>query len=95
MDQFVRSQNVARSSGRLIRSVHPEDIHWVRGGIENPTRPEKIAVDLPRGVRLDDAPEGDATMTTASLAGLWLLSRAGILSLPAGLPPGGAGRLDP
>jgi 4,5-dihydroxyphthalate decarboxylase len=38
--------------------IYPEDIHWVRGGIESPTRPEKIAVDLPRGVRLDDAPEG-------------------------------------
>ncbi len=44
--------------------IHPEDIHWVRGGIENPTRPEKIAVDLPRGVRLDDAPEG---MTISAL----------------------------
>jgi 4,5-dihydroxyphthalate decarboxylase len=39
--------------------VNPTDIHWVRGGIENPTRPEKIAVDLPRGVRLDNAPEGE------------------------------------
>jgi 4,5-dihydroxyphthalate decarboxylase len=38
--------------------IYPKDIHWVRGGIESPTRPEKIAVDLPRGVRLDDAPEG-------------------------------------
>jgi 4,5-dihydroxyphthalate decarboxylase len=44
--------------------IHPENIHWVRGGIENPTRPEKIAVDLPRGVRLDDAPEG---MTISAL----------------------------
>jgi 4,5-dihydroxyphthalate decarboxylase len=39
--------------------VNPTDIHWVRGGIENPTRPEKIAVDLPRDVRLDNAPEGE------------------------------------
>ena len=39
--------------------VNPSDIYWVRGGIENPTRPEKIAVDLPRGVRLDNAPEGE------------------------------------
>jgi 4,5-dihydroxyphthalate decarboxylase len=44
--------------------VHPGDIHWVRGGIENPTRPEKINVDLPRGVRLDNAPEG---MTISAL----------------------------
>src|SRR5271156_2580773 len=27
--------------------VNPSDIHWVRGGIENPARPEKIAVELP------------------------------------------------
>jgi 4,5-dihydroxyphthalate decarboxylase len=38
--------------------VSPADIHWIRGGIEEPGRPEKIAVRLPPGVRLDDAPEG-------------------------------------
>jgi 4,5-dihydroxyphthalate decarboxylase len=39
--------------------VNPGDIYWVRGGIENPTRPEKIAVDLPSGVRLDNVPAGE------------------------------------
>jgi len=34
------------------------DIHWIRGGIEEPGRPEKIAVKLPAGVRLDNAPQG-------------------------------------
>src|ERR1700676_4786927 len=38
--------------------VRPADIHWIRGGIEEPGRPEKIAVKLPDGVRLDNAPEG-------------------------------------
>src|SRR5712692_2108027 len=38
--------------------VKPADIHWIRGGIEEPGRPEKIAVQLPGGVRLDNAPEG-------------------------------------
>ena len=38
--------------------VKPADIHWVRGGIEEPGRPEKIAVKLPPGVRLDNAPDG-------------------------------------
>jgi len=38
--------------------VKPSDIHWVRGGIDDAGRPEKIAVKLPTGVRLDDAPEG-------------------------------------
>src|SRR5215813_244494 len=36
--------------------VKPADIHWIRGGIEEPGRPEKIAVKLPAGVRLDNAP---------------------------------------
>jgi 4,5-dihydroxyphthalate decarboxylase len=39
-------------------AVSPADVHWIRGGIEEPGRPEKIAVRLPPGVRLDDAPEG-------------------------------------
>src|SRR5262249_59973965 len=38
--------------------VKPSDIHWIRGGIEEPGRPEKITVKLPAGVRLDNAPDG-------------------------------------
>src|SRR6516225_8565191 len=38
--------------------VKPSDIHWIRGGIEHPGRPEKITINLPSGVRLDNAPEG-------------------------------------
>jgi 4,5-dihydroxyphthalate decarboxylase len=38
--------------------VKPADIHWIRGGIEEAGRPEKITVKLPEGVRLDNAPEG-------------------------------------
>ena len=38
--------------------VKPSDIQWVRGGIEEAGRPEKIAVKLPPGVKLDDAPAG-------------------------------------
>jgi 4,5-dihydroxyphthalate decarboxylase len=38
--------------------VTPEDIHWIRGGIEHAGRPEKITIKLPAGVRLDNAPEG-------------------------------------
>ena len=46
--------------------VKPADIHWIRGGIEEPGRPEKLAVQLPAGVRLDEAPEG--TTISALLA---------------------------
>jgi 4,5-dihydroxyphthalate decarboxylase len=38
--------------------VKPSDIHWIRGGIEEPGRPEKLAIKLPPGVRLDNAPDG-------------------------------------
>lgn len=38
--------------------VKPSDIHWIRGGIYEAGRPEKITLQLPEGVRLDNAPEG-------------------------------------
>jgi 4,5-dihydroxyphthalate decarboxylase len=38
--------------------VKPADIHWIRAGIEEPGRPEKIKLNLPADVRLDDGPEG-------------------------------------
>ena len=36
----------------------PASVEWVRGGIEEPGRPEKIAIRLPAAVRLTDAPPG-------------------------------------
>src|SRR5258707_214440 len=38
--------------------VKPSDIHWVRGGIEDADRPEKITIKLPAGVKLENAPAG-------------------------------------
>jgi 4,5-dihydroxyphthalate decarboxylase len=38
--------------------LKPSDMRWVRGGISDAARPEKIAVNLPAGVELEDAPEG-------------------------------------
>ena len=38
--------------------VKPSDIHWIRGGIEDADRPEKISISLPKDVRLEDAPKG-------------------------------------
>lgn len=37
--------------------VKPSDIAWVRGGMEEPGRPEKIALSLPPDIRLESAPE--------------------------------------
>lgn len=38
--------------------VKPSDVTWVRGGYEQPGRIEKIALDLPSDVRVQDAPAG-------------------------------------
>lgn len=38
--------------------VKPLDIQWVRGGIADADRPEKIKISLPKDVHLEDAPPG-------------------------------------
>src|SRR3984885_1729838 len=38
--------------------VAPKDITWVRGGISEPDRTEKIVLDLPNDIRLENAPRG-------------------------------------
>lgn len=38
--------------------VKPSDVTWVRGGIETPGRPEKIKLQLPPDVRVEQAPDG-------------------------------------
>jgi 4,5-dihydroxyphthalate decarboxylase len=38
--------------------VKPSDIHWIRGGIDDAGRPEKISIKLPADIRLDNAPDG-------------------------------------
>ena len=48
--------------------VKPSDIHWIRGGLEQAGRVEKIAITLPADVRLDPAPEG-ATLNAMLEAG--------------------------
>lgn len=38
--------------------VQPNQIHWVRGGMDKPGRPEKIKLTLPDGLKIENAPEG-------------------------------------
>src|SRR5437763_4987586 len=38
--------------------IKPSDVTWVRGGIDDPSRPEKITIKLPAGVHIENAPEG-------------------------------------
>ncbi len=47
----------ARSILEHDYGVKPTDVTWVRGGIEEPGRPEKIKLQLPEGVIIEDAPE--------------------------------------
>ena len=37
--------------------VPAEDIHWRTGGIEDPGRPEKVALELPESIRVTPIPE--------------------------------------
>lgn len=38
--------------------VKPSDVIWVRGGMDTPGRPEKIKVDLPSDLTIEESPEG-------------------------------------
>lgn len=58
LPEYQLSANVwARAILQDDYGVKPEDVTWVRGGIETPGRPEKIALQLPPGVKLESAPE--------------------------------------
>jgi 4,5-dihydroxyphthalate decarboxylase len=48
--------------------VRPEDITWVRGGMEDPGRIEKISLNLPPAVRLESA-AADRTLSDLLAAG--------------------------
>lgn len=67
--------------------IAPEDVTWVRGGIDTPGRPEKIKLDLPPGVKIESAPEG----TTISE----LLDRGEIDGFIAPRAPSGAALNNP
>ncbi len=49
-------------------AVAPEMVEWVRGGIEEPGRAEKIPIALPNGVTLTEAP-ADRSLAEMLLAG--------------------------
>ena len=59
--------------------VKPSDMIWVRGGIETAGRPEKISLDLPKEIKIENAPEG-ATISQ-------LLARGDIDGFMAPRPP--------
>src|SRR6202050_2950574 len=50
--------------------VRPEDIIWVRGGMEDPGRIEKISLNLPPAVRLESAPANRTLSDMLAAGGL-------------------------
>jgi 4,5-dihydroxyphthalate decarboxylase len=67
--------------------VRPEDVTWVRGGIDEPGRPEKIKLQLPPDVRMENAP-ADTTISD-------MLDRGEIDAFIAPRPPSGAAAANP
>jgi len=67
--------------------VKPSDVIWVRGGIDEPGRPEKIKLELPSDIRLENAPDG---VTISDM-----LDRGEIEGFIGPRPPGGAARHNP
>ncbi len=77
----------ARSILQDDYGIAPEDVTWVRGGIDTPGRPEKIKLALPPGVKIESAPE-DKTISD-------LLDDGEIDGFIAPRPPSGAAVRNP
>ena len=57
--EYQLTANVwARALLQDDHGVRPSDVHWIRAGIEQAHRPEKITIKLPADVRLENGPEG-------------------------------------
>lgn len=86
--EYQLTANVwARSILEDDYGVRPEDVTWVRGGIDTAGRPEKIKLQLPPQVRVEAAPEG----TTISE----LLDRGEIDGFMAPRPPSSSALANP
>jgi 4,5-dihydroxyphthalate decarboxylase len=80
LPEYQLTANVwARAILQDDHGVRPEDVTWVRGGIDQPGRPEKIKLELPAAVRVEAAPAG---MTISEL-----LDRGEIDAFMAPRPP--------
>jgi 4,5-dihydroxyphthalate decarboxylase len=77
----------ARSILQDDYGIAPEDVVWVRGGIDTPGRPEKIKLDLPAGVRIETAPENQTISD--------LLDQGDLDAFIAPRPPSGAAASNP
>src|SRR5277367_3327827 len=63
LPEYQLTANVwARAILEDDHGVKPSDIHWIRAGMFEPGRLEKITINLPKDVKLDDAP-ADRTLS--------------------------------
>jgi 4,5-dihydroxyphthalate decarboxylase len=73
LPEYQLTANVwARAILEDDHGVKPSDVQWVRGGIEDAARPEKISIKLPADVKLTDAPAGksiSALLTEGAIDG--------------------------
>jgi 4,5-dihydroxyphthalate decarboxylase len=59
LPEYQLTANVwARAILEDDHGVKPSDVHWIRGGIEDADRPEKISLKLPSNVKIEDGPPG-------------------------------------
>lgn len=57
--EYQQSANVwVRGILEQDYGVSPAEITWVRGGMDTPGRPEKLKLDLPADIRIEEAAEG-------------------------------------
>jgi 4,5-dihydroxyphthalate decarboxylase len=77
----------ARSILQDDYGLAPHEVTWVRGGIDTPGRPEKIKLELPPGVHVENAPEGKTISA--------LLNEGEIDGFMAPRPPSGAALHNP
>lgn len=83
--EYQLTANVwARALLQDDHGITPAQMLWVRGGIDTPGRPEKIALQLPSDVRLSDAPEGQTISA--------MLDSGAIDAYIGPRPPSGFGR---
>ncbi len=66
--------------------VKPSDVTWVRGGIEDADRPEKISLKLPPDVKLEAAPPGKSISRLLAEGAIEGFMAPRPPSVPAGTP---------
>jgi len=88
LPEYQLTANVwARAMLEEDYGVRPSDVTWVRGGIDQPGRPEKIKLKLPPNVHMVDAP-AETTISD-------MLDRCEIDGFMAPRAPFGAARNNP